>query len=321
MPRTRDLLVLAVDGCQALDLLGPVEVFYKASGRAPGAYRIVVVGPTDDEMITMSNGIRLGVAPLPQAPKGHHTLLVAGGAGARTAADDVTVVDWVARASQHAQRIVSVCTGAFLLAAAGLLDGRRATTHWEFCADLAKSYPRVHVDPDPIFVRDGNVWTSAGVTSGIDLALALVEEDLGPEISLAVARQLVVFLKRPGGQAQFSAVMSAQQAARPALRELQAWIAGHLTEDLSVAALAQRAHMSKRSFARGFYEEIRETPAAYVEALRIEHARTLLETGAPSLEAVARAAGFASAEVLRRAFHRRLGVSPADYRARFRTVS
>jgi transcriptional regulator GlxA family with amidase domain len=268
-------------------------------------------------MVTMSNGVRLGVAPLPQAPPRHHTLLVAGGAGARAAVDDATVVDWVDRASQRAKRTVSVCTGAYLLAAAGLLDDRRATTHWEFAADLAKSYPRVHVDPAPIFIRDGNIWTSAGVTAGIDLALALVEEDLGPEVSLAVARQLVVFLKRPGGQSQFSAVLSAQQAARPALRELQAWIAGHLGDDLSIAALARRAHMSERSFARAFYREIHETPAAYVTALRIEHARALLEDGAPSLKAVAQAAGFASAEVLRRAFHRRVGVSPADYRARF----
>jgi transcriptional regulator GlxA family with amidase domain len=321
MPRTRDVLVLAVEGCQSLDVFGPVEVFAEASRRVPGAYRVDVVGPTQRDVITMSNGVRLGVAPLPQAPARHHTLLVAGGAGARAAADDAAVVDWVARASQGATRVVSVCTGAFLLAAAGLLDGRRATTHWELCADLAKRYPRVHVDPDPIFVRDGNIWTSAGVTAGIDLALALVEEDLGPQVSLAVARQLVVFLKRPGGQSQFSTVLSAQQAARPALRELQAWIAGHLTDDLSVGALARRAHMSKRSFARAFYREIRETPGAYVEALRIEQARALLENGAPSLEAVARAAGFASAEVLRRAFHRRVGVSPADYRARFQLAA
>jgi transcriptional regulator GlxA family with amidase domain len=175
----------------------------------------------------------------------------------------------------------------------------------------------VEFDPDPVFVRDGNVWTSAGVTAGIDLALALVEEDLGAEVALAVARLLVVFFKRPGGQSQFSGALSVQQASRPALRDLQAWISGHLDEDLSVAALAQRAGFSERSFARAFRAEVGQTPASYVEGLRVERARALLEDGAQSLEAVARAAGFSSAEVLRRAFHRRVGVSPAAYRERF----
>jgi transcriptional regulator GlxA family with amidase domain len=234
---------------------------------------------------------------------------------------DAGLLDWIARAAQRARRVVSVCTGAYLLAAAGLLDSRRATTHWQWCEALAERYPDVRVEPDPVFVRDGNVWTSAGVTAGIDLALALVEEDLGPDVALASARELVVFLKRPGGQSQFSGALSAQQAARPALRELQAWIAGHLAEDLSVAALADQANMSERSFARAFRREVGDTPAAYVEKLRVERARVLLEDGAPSLEGVARSAGFASAEVLRRAFHRRVGVPPADYRARFRLAA
>jgi transcriptional regulator GlxA family with amidase domain len=201
------------------------------------------------------------------------------------------------------------------------LDGRRATTHWNYCAVLAERYPEVELDPDPLFVRDGNVWTSAGVTAGIDLALALVEEDLGAEVALVVARLLVVFFKRPGGQSQFSGALSAQQASRPALRELQAWIAGHLDEDLSIAALADRAGFSERSFARAFRAEVGQTPAAYVEALRVERARALLEDGAQSLETVARAAGFSSTEILRRAFHRRLGVSPGGYRERFRLAA
>jgi transcriptional regulator GlxA family with amidase domain len=169
-----------------------------------------------------------------------------------------------------------------------------------------------------VFIHDGDVWTSAGITAGIDLALALVEEDLGPRVALAVARGLVVFLKRPGGQSQFSTALSAQQAARPELRELQAWIAGHLDQALTIPVLAERALMSERSFARAFHREVGQTPAAYVEALRIERARDLLEDGAPSLEAVAQMTGFTSAEVLRRAFHRRVGVSPAEYRDRFR---
>jgi transcriptional regulator GlxA family with amidase domain len=314
------MIVLAVEGCQSLDVLGPVEVFYHASQEIPGAYRVEVVGPTDSDTVRMENGLRLGVAPLPEPPPRHDTLLVAGGCGARAAIEDVALVDWVARASRRGRRTVSVCTGAYLLAAAGLLDERQATTHWQHCDDLAMRYANVRIDPDPVFIRDGNVWTSAGVTAGMDLALALVEEDLGPEVALKVARQLVVFLKRPGGQSQFSSALSAQQAARPALRELQAWIAGHLDKNLSVPALAERAHMSERSFARAFRREVGQTPAAYVEALRVEHARALLEDGAPSLEAVAQSAGFASAEVLRRAFHRRVGVSPAEYRERFRLV-
>lgn len=315
--RTRHILVLGVEGCLSLDVLGPVEVFYFASGQVPGAYRVEVVGPTDAGMITMSNGVRLGVAPLPEPPPRHDTLVVAGGAGARQAVDDAAIVDWVARAAAQAKRTTSVCTGAYLLAAAGLLDGRRATTHWHFCDGLADSNPAVLVEPDSVFIRDGDVWTSAGVTAGIDLALALVEEDLGPEVALAVARFLVVFLKRPGGQSQFSGALAAQQAAVPVLRELQTWIAGNVTEDLSVAALARRANLSERSFARAFRREVGETPAAYVEALRVERARTLLQDGAASLEAVARASGFASAEVLRRAFRRRVGVGPAAYRERF----
>jgi transcriptional regulator GlxA family with amidase domain len=269
----------------------------------------------------MSNGLRLGVGPLPEPPPRHDTLVVAGGAGARRAIGDPAIVDWIARASKRARRTTSICTGSYLLAAAGLLDGRRATTHWDYCVALAQRYPAVDIDPDPVWVRDGDVWTSAGVTAGIDLALALVEDDLGAGVALAIARQLVVFLKRPGGQSQFSGALSAQQATRPALRDLQGWIAGHLGDDLSVAALAARAGFSERSFARAFRTEIGQTPAAYVETLRVERARALLEDGAESLEAVARATGFSSPEILRRAFHRRVGVSPAAYRERFRLAA
>jgi transcriptional regulator GlxA family with amidase domain len=318
MPPIRRVLVLAVEGSQSLDVLGPVEVFHYAERQVPGSYRTDVVGPATNGFITTTSGVRLGVAPLPDPPPRHDTLVVAGGEGARRATGDAAIVDWIARASRRARRTTSVCTGSYLLAAAGLLDGRRATTHWGWCDDLAERYPAVGVDPDPVFVRDGDVWTSAGVTAGMDLALALVEEDLGAEVALAVARLLVVFLKRPGGQSQFSGALSVQQASRPALRELQAWIAAHLDEDLSVAALATRANLSERSFARAFRAEVGQTPASYVEALRVERARTLLEDGAESLEAVARAAGFSSPEVLRRAFHRRVGVSPAAYRERFR---
>ncbi|HEX4034701.1 MAG TPA: DJ-1/PfpI family protein [Solirubrobacteraceae bacterium] len=318
MGSARRILVVAVEGCQSLDVLGPVEVFTEAALEVPGAYRVEVIAPGGGDAITMENGLRLGAASLPEPPPRHDTLIVAGGSGARAAVADAALVDWIRRASGRARRTASVCTGAYLLAAAGLLDGRRATTHWAFCDDLAERYEAVRVEADPVFIHDQGVWTSAGVTAGIDLSLSLVESDLGPRAALAVARNLVVFFKRPGGQSQFSSALAAQQAARPELRELQAWVAGNLDADLSVGALAERALMSERSFARAFHREVGQTPGAYVEALRIERARDLLEDGAPSLMAVARASGFASAEVLRRAFHRRLGVSPADYRERFR---
>jgi transcriptional regulator GlxA family with amidase domain len=246
------------------------------------------------------------------------TLIVAGGTGTRRAEEGDKLVEWLKGAAKRSRRVTSVCTGAFLLAKAGLLDGRRATTHWASCADLAERYPEVTVEPDPIFVRDGNVATSAGVTAGMDLALALVEEDLGRETALEAARWLVLFLKRPGGQAQFSAQLAAQTADRAPLRELQAWIPDHLDEDLSVPALARRTAMSERNFARAFRRETGMTPAAYVEAARVESARIALEAGDLPVETVARHAGFGTVETMRRAFRRRVGVSPVDYRSRFR---
>lgn len=315
------MIVLAVEGVQSLDVLGPIEAFHYAELQAPGSYRVELVGPTDRGFITAASGVTIGVRPLPSPPPRHDTLVIAGGEGARRAIGDEDLAEWIRQAAGRARRTTSVCTGAYLLAAAGLLDGRQATTHWNYCDDLAEQFPDVQLDPEPVFVRDGDLWTSAGVTAGMDLTLALIEDDLGPEVALSVARMLVVFLKRPGGQAQFSGALSVQQATRPALRELQAWIAAHLGEDLSVAKLAERAGFSERSFARAFRHEVGRTPAAYVEALRVERARTLLEDGATSLEAVAQAAGFSSTEVLRRAFHRHVGVSPAEYRGRFRLVS
>lgn len=318
MPPIRRVIVLAVDGAQSLDVLGPIEAFHYANLQAPGTYQFELVGPGDTGFITATSGVTIGVGPLPSPPPRHDTLVIAGGEGARHATGDEELAEWIRQASRRARRTVSICTGAYLLAAAGLLDGRKATTHWNYCDALARQFPEVKLDPEPVFVRDGDIWSSAGVTAGMDLTLALIEDDLGPEIALAVARMLVVFLKRPGGQAQFSGALSVQQATRPALRDLQAWIAAHLDEDLSVGNLAARAGFSERSFARAFRHEVGLTPAVYVETLRVERARTLLEDGASSLEAVAQAAGFSSTEVLRRAFHRHVGVSPAEYRGRFR---
>jgi transcriptional regulator GlxA family with amidase domain len=316
MSGTRHVLVLAVDGCHSLNVFGPLEVFHGASIEVPGAYDVHLVGPTDGASVRTDTGVPLGVAPLPEPPPRHDTLVIAGAAGMVAGGDD-HVVDWVARASRRARRTASVCTGAFLLGAAGLLDDRSAVTHWAYCAELQRRFERVRVDPDPVFINDGDVWTSAGSTAGIDLSLALVEQDLGPRVAVATARRLVMFLKRPGGQSQFSRVLSAQQASRHELRDLQGWITGHLDGDLTIPVLAERASMSERSFTRAFLREVGQSPAAYVESLRIERARALLEDGGRSLDGVAQAVGFASQEVLRRAFHRRLGVSPSAYRDRF----
>jgi transcriptional regulator GlxA family with amidase domain len=316
--------LLAFQNFQLLDIAGPMQVFATANrvledaGRAP-VYRLRIIARQGQTMAWA--GLTLLSEPLPDADEPCDTLVIAGGDAVQEALRDPELVAWIVRKAPNTRRIASICTGAFLAGTAGLLDGRRAVTHWDSCDLLARTFPAAKVEPDPIFIEDGKLWTSAGVTAGIDLALALVERDLGRAVAMAVARDLVVFLKRPGGQSQFSGALSAQQAVRPALRELQAWIPAHLGDDLSVAALAARACLSERSFARAFRAEVGQSPAAYVETLRVERARTLLEDGAESLEVVTRATGFSSPEILRRAFHRRVGVSPAAYRERFRLAA
>ena len=316
MPRR--VVIVALPEVQPLDVAGPAEVLASAASVAGGddaAYTIEVVAPGGAPIPTDS-GYAIAPAGALEAVRGPiDTLLVAGGAGARNASPET--VARVRRLAARADRVASVCTGAYVLAAAGLLDGRRATTHWSWCDDLQRRHPAVTVERDPIFVVDGPVRTSAGVTAGMDLALALVEEDLGPRVALEVARWLVVFVKRPGGQAQFSAQLAGQSAERSPLRELQAWIADHIDADLSVPALAARACMSDRHFARAFKAETGMTPAVYVESLRVERARLALESGEAPIDAVAARCGFGTVETLRRAFARRLGVSPAAYRNRF----
>ena len=313
----RRVVIAVFPGVQTLDVTGPAEVFRAASLLKPPGYEVTIAateeGPVSTSTVSFVPDQRLADCTGPI-----DTLVIAGGTGARKAEDDEALVAWIAEAATRSRRVTSVCTGAFLLARAGLLDGRRATTHWASCGDLAKRYPAVSVDPDPIFVRDGEIATSAGVTAGMDLALALVEEDLGRETALEAARWLVLFLQRPGGQTQFSAQLAAQTADRAPLRELQGWIPDHLDADLSVPALARRSQMSDRNFARAFRRETGMTPAAYVEAARVERARIALETGERAVEAIARQAGFGTVETMRRAFRRRVGVGPIDYRDRFR---
>ncbi|UQN69879.1 GlxA family transcriptional regulator [Burkholderia multivorans] len=320
MSSPRPILILAFPRAQLLDVSGPLQVFASVNelalerGRpAPYVPRIVAA---DAGPVETSSGVAVVADSLRSAARGIDTLIVAGGKGVHAASRDARLVRWVRRQAARARRVASVCTGAFLLAEAGLLDGRRAVTHWTRCDELAARYPNVRVEADPIFIREGALWTSAGVTAGIDLALALVEEDLGRAVALDVARELVVFLKRPGGQAQFSAML-AMQRTDDRFGELHAWIAEHLSADLSVPALAERARMSERSFVRHYRASTGRTPARAVEQIRVEAAQRLLgETGWP-VKRIAARCGFGSEETLRRSFVRVLGVSPQEYRERF----
>jgi transcriptional regulator GlxA family with amidase domain len=323
--RPRAIEILAYPQVNLLDVAGPLQVFTTANelvlaagGTAPYAPGVVTASGA---VVTTSAGLGLMTAPLssPDAPL--DTLIVAGGWGVDDAAADPALVGWVRARAAVALRVASVCTGAFLLAAAGLLDGRRAATHWRSCVDLARRFPALRVESDPIFVRDGKVWSSAGVTAGIDLTLALVEQDRGRDLALAVARQLVVFLKRPGGQAQFSAALSLQGTEdrfdADRFDALHRWMEGRLAGDLSLPALALQAGMRERSFSRHYATATGQTPARAVERLRVEAARRLLAETRLPVKRIAARCGFGSEETLRRSFLRLLAATPQDYRARF----
>ncbi|CAM4051236.1 AraC family transcriptional regulator [Bordetella tumbae] len=318
--KTRSILLLAFPDVQLLDVSGPLQVFASANellaarGLArPYAPRVV---SADAGLVTSSSGLALQSHSLRTVKGPIDTLVVPGGRGVCAASADTRLTDWIRRQVGRSRRIASVCSGAFLLAEAGLLDGRRVATHWSRCDELAKRYPTLRVETDPIFVRDGDVWTSAGVTAGIDLALALLEEDLGRSMALEVARELVVFLKRPGGQSQFSATLSMQKA-NDQFGELHTWMGEHLGSDLSVPALARRLHMSERSFMRHYKAETGMTPARAVEKLRVETARRLLVDTAWSAKRIAARCGFGNEEGMRRSFVRLLRISPQAYRERF----
>ncbi|TJZ56923.1 GlxA family transcriptional regulator [Streptomyces piniterrae] len=310
----RDVLVVLFDGLQSLDVTGPVEVFAGANQGVPGAYRIRTAS-LDGGPVRTSSGLTLTPDRALAGTEPPHTLLVPGGDGTRH--PDPRLIDWLRTHAPRARRKVSVCSGALLLAEAGLLDGRRATTHWALCDELAERYPAVRVVPEPIYVRDGDLTTSAGVTAGIDLALALVEEDLGRSLALTIARHLVVFLRRPGNQTQFSAQLSAQTAERRPLRDVQQWITENPAADLSVDALAARAGLSPRHFARAFRDEVGMTPGRYVDRVRLEAARRRLEDTVDGIEQVSRHCGYGTPEAMRRAFIKALGAAPAEYRRRF----
>lgn len=311
------VVVVTFPGAQILDVTGPLEVFSTASRLIPRAeYRTEVVS-TRGGPVLASCGLRFATTMVAAVGDDVDTLVVAGGQDMREPAEDDDLVLHVRRLAASARRVTSVCSGAFLMAAAGVLDGRRATTHWAECELLGRDYPQVAVDPDAIYVQDGNVWTSAGITAGIDLALALVADDHGRRAAAAVARQLVVYLRRSGGQGQFSAVLAAQSADSQPVRDLLSWLPGHLAEDLSVSALARRVNLSERQLSRLFRSEVGVSPADHVETVRMEAACHLLETTQRSVEHIARVCGFGTPETMNRAFHRRLGTTPGRHRHHF----
>lgn len=317
-PRSID--ILAFPDVQLLDVTGPLQVFASANEIArqrglPAPYAARVIA-AQSEPVMSSAGLGLAAYPLPSAHERSDTLIVAGGRGVHAAAQDDLLTQWVHRHAATSRRVASVCTGAFLLAAAGLLEGRRVVTHWAHCDELAQQFPALRIEPDPIFIRDGSVWTSAGVTAGIDLALALVEEDLGRSLALDVARELVVFLKRPGGQAQFSKTLLMQKDGDP-FGELHAWIVEHLGGDLSVAALAGQVGMSERSFMRHYRARTGKTPAKAIEQIRTEAALRLLGDTSLPIKRIAVRCGFGSEETMRRSLMRAVAVTPQAYRERF----
>ena len=321
---TRRIVIVAYPGVQALDVVGPLEVFVSASrvvtaegtnGVAP-AYLVQLVSP-DGILVSTESGLTLGTQPLPSPIGAIDTLVLPGGTGSRVARHDVQLIGWIRSAAAVSQRIVTVCSGTFLAAEAGLADGRTVTTHWARAQRLADDYPKVHVDPDPIYIHDGRLWSSAGVTAGIDLSLALVEDDLGTEVAQVVARWLVMFLRRPGGQTQFAAPVWMPRAERSTIRVVQAHIDQYPAVDHSVPALAARASMSPRNFTRVFSAQVGEAPGQYVERVRTEAARRALQDTTDNVATVARRCGFGSAESLRRTFVKRLGIPPDQYRRRF----
>jgi transcriptional regulator GlxA family with amidase domain len=318
---TRKVLIVGFPGVQGLDLVGPFEVFTSASlvlaAQGKEAYQPVVAS-LDGQPVTTETGLSFGAVELPDPSEPVDTLVLPGGRGAHDGRRDPRLIDWIVAAAPHDRRVVTVCTGAFLAAQAGLLDGCRATTHWAFADELAREFPAVDVDPDPIFVRSSpTVWTAAGVSAGIDLALALVEEDHGTDIAQTVARWLVLYLRRPGGQTQFAAPVWVARAKREPLRAVQDAVESEPGGAHSISELARIAAMSPRHFTRVFTDEVGEAPGAYVERVRTEAARRQLEQTDDTVVAIAARCGFGTAETMRRNFIRRVGISPDHYRKTF----
>ncbi len=321
----RSVVIVVFPGLQPLDAVGPFEVFAGATRAAtmlgrPGGYR-VRLSSTGPDPVRSDSGLALGTGPLPAAGERIDTLVLAGGDGVLSARGDRALVSWITATAPRCRRVATVCSGAFLAAEAGILDGRRVTTHWARAGQLAAEYPSLEVDPDPIYVRDGKFWTSAGVTAGIDLTLALVQDDLGVEVAQTVARWMVMFLHRPGGQTQFASPVWVPRAERSTVRAVQSLVEVAPGGDHRLPTLAAAAGMSVRHFTRVFTAEVGETPGRFVERVRLEAARRELETTSDTLDVIAARCGLGTAETMRRVFQRRLSVAPDSYRRRFRVVT
>ncbi|UQA55516.1 GlxA family transcriptional regulator [Polyangium aurulentum] len=320
----RRVAILAFPDMVLLDAAGPIEVFSVATSRArekgadAAGYTVELLAPKAGPIRT-SSSVRLHAdrSLAEAADDDIDTLIVPGGIAIEALFGDAALLSWLKTMATRVRRLCAVCNGSVLLAEAGLLDGRRAVTHWNYCSRLSRRYPRVRVEPDALFVRDGHIWTSGGVTAGMDLSLALVEEDLGRDLTLAIARDLVMYVKRAGGQSQFSAELAAQATDEGPISLAQRFILDNPGEDLSVEALARRFAMSPRHFARVFVRDAGTTPGEFIERARVDAARRALTQGASSLDMVARQCGLGDADNMRRIFLRRLGVTPRDYRARF----
>lgn len=323
VPGTRSIGIIIFNGCNIVDASGPAGVFGAANelakqrGINTQPYTIQFIGSTVGPIATSAGPSLYATKSIEQTPEETDTIVCAGGVGSRTVSLDQTAVAAVGAVAKRSRRIVSVCTGAFVLAASGLLDGRRAVTHWAHCDALARRFPKVTVDPDPIFIRDDNIYTSAGITAGMDLSLALVEEDLGRAFATDVAKEMVMFLKRPAAQSQFSEHLRTQMAPDGKLKDIQIWVLHNLSENHSVESLAERAMMSPRSFYRHFKQSVGLSPSRYVTEVRVDAAKRLLEESPLQIKSIAVKCGFGDDERMRRAFHRWLGVSPDDYRQRF----
>lgn len=323
--KERHVVIVVFDGVQPLDAVGPHEVFAGArravaSVGGSGGYRVTLASK-DGGTVRAESGLMLGTSPLPADGERIDTLVLAGGSGANAAAADDALVGWIRAVAPRCRRVATVCSGTFVAAAAGLLDGRRVTTHWARAQELREAHPNLTVDPDPIYIRDGKVWSSAGVTAGIDLSLALVQDDLGVDAAQLIARWLVMFLHRPGGQTQFASPVWVPRAERSTVRAVQDLVEAAPDGDHRLPILASAAAMSVRHFTRVFTAEVGESPSRFVERTRVEAARRELETTSATLDVVAARCGLGSAETLRRVFQRHLGVAPDAYRRRFRTDS
>ena len=325
----RVIAIVGGDDTQILDITGPAEIFSRcrrlleSSGVSdPRPYRVVILASSQTRRLRTSSGIVLETdALLSEFKEPIDTLLVAGGTAIEMMRGDDPLVEWLRNHFQHIRRVGAVCTGAFALAHAGLLSGRKATTHWAWCERLAHRFPDIEVDADPIFIRDANLYTSAGVTAGMDLALALVEEDHGSRVVMRIARELVLYLRRPGTQSQFSTPLAGQMSERAPIRELQLWLAVNWHLPITIDGMASQAGMSPRHFARVFARDVGATPAQYLERLRVHGASLRLAESSLGLERIAIESGYASADVMRRSFLRVLRINPEDYRARFRATS